>query len=172
MNTGPGRLRRTASSSPKHEDQHLGDQEQLDVDPELLDELGQRLPEDRPVEERLLDAGPAGRVDDDEREQPEDDDRRDDRDQRAIRVALAAQPEAGPSTRPGRRCRPGRPGRAPSGSMALAAVWLRQGWKTGAPALVRQLLVVIRASSPESRDLADGRVDAVGQRAALVERRR
>ncbi len=36
----------TASSSPNGEDEHLGDQEQLDVDDEGLDEPRQRLPED------------------------------------------------------------------------------------------------------------------------------
>ena len=71
------------------EDEHLGREEQLHVRPELLEDVREGLLELRPVEEGLLDLVPAGRVDDDEHEHAEDDDRADGRDQQAAPAAAA-----------------------------------------------------------------------------------
>ena len=102
---------------PEHQDQRLGREEQPDVDPELLDQLGQRLPEDRPVEERLLEPRPAGGVDDDVADEPEDDDGRQRarspataRPRRPARTGAPVGGEAGPplpppGPRPGPRVR-------------------------------------------------------------------
>ena len=50
---------------PEDEDQRLGDEEQLDVDPELGDELRERLPEDSASRNCAWNRGQPGRVDDD-----------------------------------------------------------------------------------------------------------
>ena len=89
---------------PEREDEDLGDHEQLDVHDEGVQEAREGLPEDLGVEERCLDLRPAGGVDDDPADEPEDDDRADDRDRarahRArVRTAAAAYERFGSSLR-------------------------------------------------------------------------
>ena len=62
------------------EDEDLGDQEDLHVRLERGGDLGQRVAELAPVEERPLGLRPAGRVDDRDRDDREEDDRAGDRD--------------------------------------------------------------------------------------------
>ena len=59
-NTGPGRLRRTASPSASDEDDRLGDEEDLHVQEECLGDLRKGLPVELPVEEVRLETFPAG----------------------------------------------------------------------------------------------------------------
>ena len=78
-NTGPRRPRMRAMTSGEHQDQRLGDQEDLDVQHEGAKDLGRRLGERLgAVEERLLDGWPArcGRHDDQDQD-GEDDERAD-----------------------------------------------------------------------------------------------
>ena len=90
------------------------------------------------VEERLLDARPARRVDDDDAEQRRR--RRPSRRPRSAAIAppSARQPETGPVAS-GAAAPPDRLGQGPVGIHGLA-VANGQGWKTGALAVGRHLL--------------------------------
>ena len=135
-----GQAAQDGQHEAEHQDQRLGDQEQPDVDPELGDQLGQRLPEDRPVEERLLEPRPARGVDDDVADDAEHDDGRQARDgQRAS--ALGAQPEAGPPRAAGRDLPRPPPGPHPG-------PWVRAGRRGRSPGRAATAWRARRASRP------------------------
>ena len=50
--TGPGQAPHDGQDQGETEDEHLGDQEDLDVEPEPVEDLRQRFHEDGSVEER------------------------------------------------------------------------------------------------------------------------
>jgi hypothetical protein len=80
-----------------HEDQRLGDAEDLHVQEEGVGDPGEGARELVAVEKRALDLGPARRVDDRETERREDDGGADEGDRGAS--AAPQRPETGPSTR-------------------------------------------------------------------------
>ena len=87
-----GRARQAADHGEherEDEDERLRDQEDLDVEPERARDLGQRVLELTPVEERAPHLGPARRVSDQHGQQREEDDRAGGRDQRSA-TALGA----------------------------------------------------------------------------------
>ena len=73
---GAGKAADHGQPESREEDHDLRDAEDLHVREEGGRDAGQRLPEDLPVEERLLDLVPAGRRDDGDDEDGEEDDRR------------------------------------------------------------------------------------------------
>jgi hypothetical protein len=91
----PNREEHRSRQAPKdreaegeHEDEDLGDAEDLDVQQERIGDPRERRAKLLPVEERVLDLRPAGRVDDREPEADEDDERRDERDEDGAAAAV------------------------------------------------------------------------------------
>ena len=59
---GPRRVRIVAIAEPDDDDEHRADREHPDVEPQPVQDLGQRLLGDLRVEERLAHPGPARRL--------------------------------------------------------------------------------------------------------------
>ena len=78
--TGPGQAAQHGEQQRRREDERLRDQEQLDVDPERVRDLGERLAVQLPVEEVRLELVPPGRARDREDHEADEDDRGEDGD--------------------------------------------------------------------------------------------
>jgi hypothetical protein len=87
----PGKAPQDGEPQGEDEDERLGDEEDLNVRSERRQDPRERLLELVPVEERLLDVVPAGRVDDDEGNDPDEDRGRDDGDGGASGAAARRQ---------------------------------------------------------------------------------
>ena len=90
-----GQAAQDGHHQPEDEDEDLGDDEELDIDQERVDQARQRVPEDLAVQERRLDTRPAGAVDDDPPEDAEDGDRAGERDEAGADRAPVDPAEAG-----------------------------------------------------------------------------